>query len=154
MYFHIKMKMITGIWLHFSKKKNQNVFNSKSLEEFKYNKEINVKVKALIIIPDKICLLYCKPECFIENTYGHITLFTKNVQPIFSNYVLEALFENEDYLKIFYENFLINSDKNSIENNNCLQKINLNSIICENEECYFFKYDDNKYNLIGNMKYN
>lgn len=135
------------------KKKNQNTNYSKSFEEFKYNKEINVKVKALIIIPDKICLLYCVPECFIENAYGHITLLTKEVQPVYSNYVLEALFENDDYFKTFYQNFLINSDKNSSENNNRVQKINLNSNMFENEECYFFNYEDNKYNLIGNMKY-
>jgi len=130
----------------------------KALIGFEKNKIISVKILTFIYIPNKILTLFCKPDCSIQNKYAHVTLLVKNVNPYFSNVVLDTLFENEIYYKKEYEeitNNLINQNKNSDVNSNYVKHCVLdNDLGFNGEDCYLYFFDKDKITLDGKMRYN
>ena len=130
----------------------------KALMEFEKNKIIPVRVLSFIYIPDKILILLCNPDCSVQNKYAHITLLVKNVNPYFSNVVLENIFENEDYLKKDYEAMISSLSKDDMdvidENSNYAKHCVLNNLDYIEEDCYVYFFDKKKFTLNGKMKYN
>lgn len=128
----------------------------KIIQEFEKDKYIKTKIISLVYIPDKILTLFCQPECSVNNKFPHITLLVKNEKPFLSNILLQELFENEEYLKQEYENH--NKDSNEEEKKNSLinpvKYFKLNTFDINNQDCYYYKFEQNKYELIGKMNYN
>jgi len=124
------------------------------LEGFQKNQIVSVNILALIYIPDKILTFFCKPDCMISNKYGHITILIKDVNAVFSNVVLETIFENDQYFKKDYDHMI------SLENNDCSNNIEfikhcvINNFELNEEDCFICKFDRDLYKLEGKMKLN
>lgn len=131
--------------------------SKKALMEFEKNKIVSVQVLSLIYIPDKILILHCKPDCSFQNKYAHVTLLIKNVNPAFSNIVLETIFENDEYFKKDYDAITskissdgLETDENSENVKHCV----LNNLDFNEEDCFMYIFNKEKHVLNGKMKFN
>jgi len=133
---------------------------NKTLTEFEKNKIIPVKVLSFIYIPNKILILFCMPECSYQNKYAHITLLVKNVNPYFSNVVLENVYDNQDYFKKDYDAIISSSrgeDEKLVLDSCCCNYSKhcvLDNLDFNEEDCYMYVFDKEKFILNGKMKYN
>lgn len=132
--------------------------SKKALTEFEKNKLISVKVLSFVYIPDKILILLCKPDCSVQNKFAHVTLLIKNVNPYFSNVVLENIFENESYLKKDYQQVISNLSSDDVDltygNDKNVKHCVLDNLDFSEEDCYVYFFEKDKFTLNGKMKYN
>lgn len=129
----------------------------KALLDFEKNKIISVNVLAFIYIPNKLMTLLCRPTCAIQNKYPHITLLVKNVNPYFSNIVLETIFDNDEYMKKDYEEVFNNLKSEEVSNDITIENIKhclIDNLDFNEEDCYVYFFDKEKFKIEGKMKFN
>jgi hypothetical protein len=55
------------------------------------NEAVDVTIRALVYVPDRICFGVCFPEYQIENKFPHLTLtVSQDWAPVMSNTILTA----------------------------------------------------------------
>ena len=77
---------ITTLYLGQDKSKQQDPI----FKNFEEGKHVEVEIRALVYIPDKIMTAVCFPKCEIENKYPHITLVLGKWKARQSNDALEG----------------------------------------------------------------
>ena len=112
------------------------VRNIDAYRKFENNLKLDVVIKGLIFIPDKIVtLIVYLEEVHVQNKFPHVTALIKDYKPVDSNLVCELLFQEGGVLEKEYKK-IIDSDLS----NKVLEIVELD-IKGKREKVYVYKFD-------------
>lgn len=68
---------------------NRGKLNTPQAQYHQEGKEVDVQIRAVVYVPDKLVAGICFPNCEIENDYPHLTMMVSNGwAPVLSNSVI------------------------------------------------------------------
>ena len=87
---------------------NKQRMKQPQYEYHQEGKQVDVEIRAVVYIPDKIVVGICFPECEIDNEFPHLTMMVSSgFKPVDSNTVIKATCGKK---KVFEQAYLAASD--------------------------------------------